>query len=173
MATREEWADAFALQARSDWALYDRLSKLPGVPLCHQLHFLQMACEKIAKAYRARDTDMDVKEVTTHHVGFVKFVNAFFKSPGIRQDYEGKEAQLQVLAGHARRIAAQVEKLAPAADRVATPSNAEYPWEEAGCVVVPCEHDFPNLSLLREAGGRNFLKMVRRAVFDFEAVRIH
>jgi hypothetical protein len=35
-------------QSRSDWQVYDRLAADPSIPPCHQLHYLQMACEKIA-----------------------------------------------------------------------------------------------------------------------------
>jgi hypothetical protein len=37
-----------------------------------------MATEKIAKAYRIRDTVADVDELVRHHTGFEEFVNAFF-----------------------------------------------------------------------------------------------
>lgn len=56
---REEWARAFLRQASSDLAVYDLLERQPQqeFPRCHSLHYLQMACEKVAKAYRTRETD--------------------------------------------------------------------------------------------------------------------
>jgi len=173
MPTRLEWAEAYARQARSDWDLFCRIDALPDVPFCHRLHYLQMACEKIAKAYRARDTDISVEDVATHHVGFEKFMKAFFLSPQIKHGFAGRDELRQGVARTVRRIAAQVEKLAPAVDREATPDNAEYPWEDGGRIVVPCEHGFPNLALLRESGGRAFLKIVGQAMEQFENVRIH
>jgi hypothetical protein len=43
---RRAFADAFIAQARSDWLVYRVLTERPDVALCHQLHYLQMACEK-------------------------------------------------------------------------------------------------------------------------------
>src|SRR5882724_6463098 len=53
---RRAFAQAFIAQARSDWLVYRVLTESAEVPLCHRLHYLQMACEKLAKAYRLRDT---------------------------------------------------------------------------------------------------------------------
>ena len=49
--SRTDWALAYARQGHSDFAIYQLLA-LRGVAVCHPLHYLQMACEKIAKAYR-------------------------------------------------------------------------------------------------------------------------
>ncbi len=46
------------------------------MPACHSLHFLQMATEQLAKAYRFRDTSADVAALLTSHVGFPRFLNA-------------------------------------------------------------------------------------------------
>jgi hypothetical protein len=160
--TRLAFAGAFIKQARSDWEVYQ--------PLCHRLHYLQMACEKLAKAYRLRDTHVRVDGVIRSHAGFEKFVGAF--SVTIKDDFRDKDAQLRVLVSQWRSIAREIEKLAPAADRESTPENAEYPWEQDGRVVVPCEYAFPSLELLLVAGGRNFLKVVQRALDDFEKLTI-
>jgi hypothetical protein len=52
-------AAAYLQQGRSDFDIY---KKLVDVPECHRLHYLQMACEKIAKAYRLRDTQTSLEE---------------------------------------------------------------------------------------------------------------
>jgi hypothetical protein len=55
--TRADWVEAFAEQGKSDLIVYEilrnseRNSNL-DVPSCHRLHYLQMATEKIAKAYQ-------------------------------------------------------------------------------------------------------------------------
>lgn len=66
---RQAFAAAFVTQGRSDWDLYKHLSALtkPSFPQCHALHYLQMATEKIAKAYRLRDTTADVDGLVKHH----------------------------------------------------------------------------------------------------------
>ena len=91
---RQALADAFAAQARSDWKVYQHLAGLPkpSFPACHALQHLQMATEKIAKAYRIRDTKADPGDLARHHTGFEEFVNSFFRSQTIRDEYRGKDA---------------------------------------------------------------------------------
>jgi hypothetical protein len=96
MPDRDAWAAAFAKQARSDWGVYERLSAANVSP-CHTLHSLQMACEKIAKAYRIRDLPADIDDLTQHHVGFARFVRAFLLSPALRADFENQAARLQAM----------------------------------------------------------------------------
>lgn len=171
-ARRTAFAAAFYRQAASDWQVYLRLTQVKELPVCHQLHYLQMACEKLAKAYRLRDLAADVDELAKKHTGFVKFINAFLLSPQILTEYEKKHAALQAIRQSAAAIARGVEELAPAIDRLHTPTNAEYPWESAGRVVAPCDHTYPSLSLLHAAGGRAFLKLVERAFRDYESERV-
>lgn len=171
MPSREVWAAAFAKQARSDWAVYQRLTAA-GEADCHSLHYLQMACEKIAKAYRIRDLDADIDELMRHHVGFARFVRAFLLSPALRQDFQGQAARLQAIVADASKLAREIERLAPAVDREGRLDNAEYPWPAGDDVIVPCDYDFPNLSLLTAARGRALLKLIRRAMEDFGQLRI-
>src|SRR2546428_5806906 len=44
------WREAFLLQARSDYALFVRLGRM-DVAACHRVHYFQMVCEKLAKAW--------------------------------------------------------------------------------------------------------------------------
>lgn len=170
-ARRRAFATAFIAQARSDWRVYRVLSERSDVALCHQLHYLQMACEKMAKAYRLRDTKAAVDELVSKHSGFSKFVSPFFTAV-LKPEYLGKDEQLTGLLSRARTIAREIEKLAPAMDRVAVPENAEYPWERDGRVTAPCDYAFPALELLKQAGGRAFLNLVERALDDFEKVTL-
>jgi hypothetical protein len=137
------------------------------VPACHALHFLQMAAEKLAKAYRFRDTKTDEKSLLTNHVGFQKFLNSFLLSPQMRAAYKGRDAQRESIRQDFERIARAIERLAPAVDRQGTPGNAEYPWLLGGSVVSPVDHDFEEVHLLRTAGGRSFLKTISRAFDEF------
>lgn len=68
----------------------------------------------------------------------------------------------------ARTLAREIEKLAPATDRLATPENAEYPWESEDRVIAPSRYEFPSLDLLREPGGRAFLNLIERALDNFQ-----
>jgi len=51
MISYEEWRIAYAKQALADLLARERLLQHADVPDCQQLHFLQMACEKLCKAY--------------------------------------------------------------------------------------------------------------------------
>ena len=59
---RRAFAEAFIAQARSDWIVRRVLTEREGVDVCHELHYLQMVCEKLAKAYRLRDTNSPVDD---------------------------------------------------------------------------------------------------------------
>lgn len=173
MPDRADWALAYIKQGRSDFEIYQLLSSIPNIPICHLLHYLQMTGEKTAKAYRFRDTDTDEDRLTTEHVAFSRFMESFLKSPEIKQRYAGKHEQLQEVVKVARKLAREIEKLAPAVDRETSPANAEYPWPDDGRVVVPCEFTYPNLTLLTEHGGRTFLRLLHTAIFDFDRIRIY
>jgi hypothetical protein len=77
---RSQYARAFYEQASSDWQAYELLARSADLPRCHSLHYLQMACEKLEKAYRLRSPSADVDTIVTRHVGFTKFVNEFLRS---------------------------------------------------------------------------------------------
>lgn len=167
--SREAWAAAFAAQSRSDWQVYDHLAAEPEIPACHHLHYLQMACEKIAKAYRCRDRSVNLEELLKRHVGFAKFMGSFLASPSMKEAYRGRVAQLREVARLARALSREIEKLAPAVDRSASPENAEYPWDSGEEVISPCQYSYPRLSLLTSPGGRTLLKLVARAIQEFDS----
>lgn len=167
-ASREAWAAAFAAQSRSDWQVFGRLAADPQIPVCHELHYLQMACEKIAKAYRCRDTATNLEDLLKRHVGFAKFIGSFLVSPSLKEAYRGRDAQLRQVAKLARALAREIEKLAPAVDRTGTPENAEYPWEAGDEIISPCHYSYPRLSLLTSPGGRTLLKLLGRAIQEFQ-----
>jgi hypothetical protein len=156
LSSREAWASAFALQSQSDWQVYNLLAGESHLADCHELHYLQMACEKIAKAYRCRDTSADLEDLLKRHVGFAKFMGGFLSSPSIKDAYKGRDAQLREISRFARNLAREIEKLAPAVDRAGTPENAEYPWESGDKIVSPCQYSYPRLSLLTTAGGGHY-----------------
>jgi hypothetical protein len=129
-----------------------------------------MACEKIGKAYRIRDTNAKLHGeggLLRSHVGFAKFMSGFLHSPCVTSRYQGKRALHERVRKATLTLAREIEKLAPAVDEEVSPENAEYPWEAAGRVVAPRDHDFSRLSLLREPGGRVLLKLLKQAVADF------
>jgi hypothetical protein len=174
---RAAFAQAFLAQARSDWRGYKLLTAYMDpedtpLPVSHRLHYLQMACEKLAKAYRLRDTGAQVDEITEHHTGFAKFIASYLSSPAFKPKYEKKSAQLASIIKVMRAMATTVERLAPARDRKTYPSNAEYPWEDASKVIAPCDYGFRDLDLNGVPQGRNFLKLLEGAFRNFESVKL-
>lgn len=59
-ARRQAYSGAFIAQARSDFQVYRHLAQSPEFAVCHALHYLQMATEKLARAYRLRDSQSPV-----------------------------------------------------------------------------------------------------------------
>lgn len=94
---------------------------------CHRLHFLQMACEKIAKAYRLRDTVTFTENDLYSHVAFSGFILNFLKSQQLVARYRNYDAKRRHMERYAKGLAKNIEKLAPAVDSDRTPENSEYP----------------------------------------------
>ena len=87
VASRSDWAQAYAKQSGSDFAIYQLLAP-QSIALCHPLHYLQMACEKIAKAYRFRDTATSEERLTSEHVAFSQFIESYLGSPGYQAEVQ-------------------------------------------------------------------------------------
>src|ERR1017187_53973 len=105
---RRAFAEAFIAQARSDWIVHRVLTERDDVDVCHELHYLQMVCEKLAKAYRLRDTNSPVDDLISKHTGFAKFVGPFFAAV-LKNEYRGKDVQLRGLITRARTLAREIE----------------------------------------------------------------
>jgi hypothetical protein len=168
---RRAFSRAFIAQARSDFRVYRHLAERPEFAVCHALHYLQMATEKLAKAYRLRDTKSPVDELVSKHTGFAKFIGPFFTAT-LKDEYRGRDAQLRGIIARSRQLAREIEKLAPAIDRSIVPENAEYPWEREDVIVAPCDYGFPALDMLRQPGGRTFLNLIERAFESFEGLSL-
>jgi hypothetical protein len=137
------WRDAFLKQARSDYSMFQTLNKSP-LPICHKFHYLQMASEKLAKAYLCGWIGGPPKKT---HKGLVDFLKRSKARPELRRKlgYHGKRnygayvAYIDSLLG----IAGQIEGLAPMGNL--NQVNPEYPWKEekTGDVICPVEFGFP------------------------------
>lgn len=170
MASRQEWAIAYAEQSASDWNVFQKLTADGNVEFCHALHYLQMACEKIAKAYRFRDTDTAVGTLLTSHVAVSKFIETFLCSPIMMERWTANPHQLRPLRQRCRQLAREVEIMAPAVARTGRPENAEYPWESGKRVQIPASYSYPNLSQLqnqKQTRAIEFLKVIRLAIDNF------
>lgn len=167
---RERLAKAYAEQSQSDFRVYNEY--LRGAEECHRLHYLQMACEKIAKAYRIRDLTALGSHDLYSHLAFSRFILGFLKTPQIRLRFEGRDARRRQIERYARIFSVEIEKLAPAVDRETTPANVEYPWTADAAIFVPCRHSYAVTRHLGEQGGRDFLKLLEIAIEDYENIRL-
>ncbi|MCI0459531.1 MAG: hypothetical protein L0Z62_21490 [Gemmataceae bacterium] len=163
MATGAEWSKAYARQADADLRAFEALQDVPGVSECHKLQFLQMACEKLAKAHLCGE-GTDPANLQSSHAYIAKTLPIILKQYATYIKYTGKKAR-EVLR-HAKRICGEIEILAPAVRRGGgRPDNCEYPWCDAGGAVhIPAEWKFVPSQLLLLPSGRTFLKLLRGAL---------
>lgn len=169
-ALRGQLAEAYAAQSQSDFRLYRDI--LQSVEECHSLHFLQMACEKIAKAYRLRDTPSFTEEDLYSHIALSGFIQNFLKAPQIVARYRGYDAKRRHLERYARGLARNIERLAPAVDRERTPANTEYPWVSGRNIYAPVNHHYRLTDELAEPAGRDFLRLIETAIEDFPSITL-
>ncbi len=135
------WADAFRTQAKSDFEVFKLLKHSKDTPRCHQLHYLQMAMEKLAKSFKCppsgeppRATHKVLESFLQQCQSNVLMRNAF------RFDPSAFRAYLKMLEPIARKI----ENLAPAINKES--ANCEYPWMEHGSANCPATHPFSELT---------------------------
>lgn len=137
------WQEAYLRQAESDFRLYRLLSRCKEVEECHRFYYLQMATEKLAKAFQSKGKTCPY--ANTHHA-FVRFLQKSKANPSIRRrlGYADSVVYCQYIDG-VLPMAEKIQNLAP----VGTPSNdrlnPEYPWENPpGTILVPAAYAFPD-----------------------------
>ncbi|MEO6434527.1 MAG: hypothetical protein ABIP55_02045 [Tepidisphaeraceae bacterium] len=165
MSSYAEWRIAYAKQAKADLQARERLLEHADLPDCQQLHFLQMACEKICKAYLCGQ-GIDLRALQSSHAYVAISLPLIARQQFARQSQQIQASRSWVIAA-IRVLARKIELLAPAVrDGGAQPSNCEYPWESAtGTVIAPVDHNF-QLNLLYEAAGRHLIKVLYTACDD-------
>jgi len=163
MSTAADWSQAFAKQASADFETWERLQRDDKVPKCHKLQFLQMACEKLAKAHLC-GAGADPREIQDSHKYFAKSFPTIAKNLYARRgEHLRKYDPWAKAMGH---LAREIELLAPSVkDGDRRQDNCEYPWELADDKLrIPAEYTFPNLSSLTDLEGRLLLKIVKGAI---------
>jgi hypothetical protein len=166
MSTSNDWAAAYARQANADFDTWEELQASKEVPECHKLLFLQMACEKLAKAHLC-GKGSDPKGLQASHAYIAKTIPIIVLQQISSSSPTPKK--LRFVAKRAKHLAAEIELLAPAVRRGGQRlDNCEYPWEDAaGEVHVPLDWTFTPSTLLTEPHGPTFLKLVRVAIRRF------
>ena len=153
-------------QAKSDHDVFE-LVRREGMPECHSLHYLQMATEKVAKAYFWRSGNPPPKS----HAGFVQFLRFL----GHRRNDRERIAKLfsfnrfedfQNWIRAVLPIAYELERLTP--DLANDGPNPEYPWPHAHPEHAPQSHKFAVWTSLRNGQGRDLMRIIHIAVVRFQ-----
>ena len=140
-----------------------RLLEHAELPQCEQLHLLQMACEKVCKAYLC-GRGVEPEMLMASHAYIASTLPLIAREQFAREGKQLLRDRSWMLRA-IRVLARRIEMLAPSVDDGGrNPSNCEYPWQGAdGQVVAPAEYDF-HLNLLYEPGGRHLMKALFRAI---------
>ena len=147
MSSADEWSRAFARQAKADLAARETLQDNSRLPRCEELHCLQMAVEKLAKAYQLAAGTIGPNEVRRSHAYAEKALPGLYREAMRARGARGvRRWEMEAV----RRLARQMDLLHPAVDDGgARPDNTEYPWEDgSGAVQTPAEWKFDGLSAL-------------------------
>ena len=154
-------------QAKSDHAAFVFLRR-GGVHECHVLHYLQMASEKISKAYLWRSGTPPPRS----HVGLMRFLRALLGRRGAESNriarlFEfGRSRDMSVWVTQVGPLAYALQNLAPA--EANDGPNPEYPWPHEIPRHCPAAHSFELWTQLRDhTQGRNLLRFIERAIGRF------
>ena len=160
--------ELWRLQAQSDHSLFVRLRTM-GAHECHLLHYLQMATEKLSKAYFWRSGKAPPK----NHSGFIRFLKALLdrrpaelartaKALGF-----GRPKDLDRWTDAVQPLAYSLQNMAPAEARDGP--NPEYPWPHEDPTHCPATHSFALWKALSDTGqGRKLLEFIDRAIRRFD-----
>src|SRR5689334_9433364 len=128
MSSNRDWAIAFAKQARADFITYQELCKITRLPECQRLHFLQMTCEKLTKAYLYYKGSIP-GNIQSSHAQIAHHLPAVLRDTYIR--LEGRLPNGSLFK-QIRQLTREIELLAPTVmDGGNRPDNCEYPWEDS------------------------------------------
>jgi hypothetical protein len=162
-AFQEQWWR----QAASDHGIFVLLRR-EGAAACHALHYLQMATEKLGKAYFWRTERMPPRS----HAGFVQFLRFLGSVPSRERTRIADVflfSRFEDFQGFIRAIlplAYDLERLAPALANDGP--NPEYPWPQDGPRYAPVTHEFDLWRQITHSGrGRQLLQVVERAIKTF------
>ena len=167
MTLEQAWAEAYLVQARSDFAAYGRLADEPGFPFCHSLHHLQMATEKLGKAIGLK-SGWPLERVRTTHAAFVPALRLLWSGPlpaHLEMERKALWRRIQGLLP----LAHEVQSLAP--DLAGAGPNAEYPWgTNASDVRAPASYEFPLWHMLKQPMGVRLVTLTHVVLRDFEQI---
>lgn len=136
------WRTAYFTQAQNDYDVFREFKGRTDIAMCQKLHYLQMATEKLAKAFLSSATGGRPPRV---HTALVRFLKMSKGRPDIRRrlGYAGKNSPAYCsYIDSLLDVAGRIERLAPVGGQERP--NPEYPWEDDnGEVVCPVDYCFP------------------------------
>ena len=136
-----DWREAFFYQARSDYRILMQLAQA-NVEYAHQLHYLQMVTEKLAKGWLSTTGSMNPPQ--TVHKAFVGMLHAVKNQPQILRQlgYGTNRKACRSFITSLLPLAAKIENLAPTSDL--SKPNPEYPWKNlsTGQITAPASFTF-------------------------------
>lgn len=146
-----DWRTQFLRQAASDFKVAELLIfREPGTPLCHALHYLQMAVEKLAKGIATPPGSMEAPPLT--HLGAVALLQTLKKggprTAVFHRDLSMGNAQRGAYLDSLLPLLQSLEDIAPAIANSRSGVNAEYPWlsppstDDGPRVVAPIDYGF-------------------------------
>lgn len=155
-------------QAQSDYEIFTLMRK-QGVADCHKLHYLQMATEKLAKAYLWKTGNAPPKS----HVGFVKFLRMIGSARSSEREriaqifcFGNYNAMQSWIRTSISPIAYELERITP--DLANDGPNPEYPWPHAQPERTPVTFEFSIWKTLRDhSKGRELLNFINAAIKHF------
>jgi hypothetical protein len=163
-----EFQELWLRQAESDYDVL-RLLHERGVAPSHQIHYLQMVTEKIAKAYFWRSGMAPPRS----HAGFVQFLRSLgsvgvHERKQIVQLFQFKRIKdFQNFIRIVLPLAYALERLAPALAHDGP--NPEYPWPPQRPQYAPVTFDFEIWDQLHAGRGQHFLAIVEKVIQNFSA----
>lgn len=135
------WRSAYLAQAQSDYSVYREFKRRKDISMCHRLHYLQMATEKLAKAFLSPNNGSPPPKV---HAALVRFLRISKGQPEIRRKlgYQNNYGAYCAYIDSLTDMASRIERLAPVGGQERV--NPEYPWtEDNGNVACPVDYAFP------------------------------
>lgn len=136
------WHDAFLTQAHSDYSVFMKLNE-SRFPLCHKLHYLQMATEKLAKVFQCEKRNTPPPKT---HLALLKMLKIIKGRQEIQKQLEFKHKKsYKSYIDSLMSIAEQIQNLAPVGGDFEK-LNQEYPWENPiGRVNCPAKYNYTEI----------------------------
>src|SRR4051794_25592722 len=113
MATTDEWSVGYARQAAADYETFECVQGQP-IPECHKLQFLQMASEKLVKAYLC-GVGAQPQQLKCSHAYISANLPRILRQQAVYLNFSGGKARIALEA--AKTLAREIQLLAPAVRR--------------------------------------------------------